>query len=98
MLTLVFGDRSCQLVEPDFAACARQQPEGMNVAAREGFKGLAVGEVQIHPAAVSLDQTEGVKLAHGAVVHERAEVAPVHVEPFAGGGWFMYRPKEEIKL
>jgi hypothetical protein len=57
-----------------------------------------VGEVQIHPAAVSLDQTEGVKLAHGAVVHERAEVAPVHVEPFAGGGWFMYRPKEEIKL
>ena len=31
-------------------------------------------------------QAEGVKLARGTVVDERAEVAPVHVEPFAGRG------------
>src|ERR1700730_5990367 len=85
-IILMFGNRSRQIVEPDFAARARQELKGMNVTAGEGLKALAVRKLQIHPAAVSLDEAEGVEFARGPVVDERAEMAPVHVEPFAGRG------------
>jgi hypothetical protein len=55
----------------------------MNVTAGKGLEGLAVGELQIHFAAVGFDQTGGVKLARGAVLNQRAKVAPVHIASFA---------------
>src|SRR5205823_1163925 len=41
-------------------------------------------ELQIHSAAVSFDKAEGVELARGAVIHERAEMTPVHITAIAG--------------
>ena len=58
----------------------------MDVAADEGLEALTVRELQIHLAAVAFDQAKGVKLARGAVVNQRAEVAPVDIEPFARAG------------
>src|SRR6202011_5045911 len=52
--------------------------------AGESLEALAVRELQIHFPAVGFDQAEAVKLARGAVVNKSAEVAPVHVEAFAG--------------
>jgi hypothetical protein len=83
-IAIVFGDGGGQIVKPDLAACSGEELKSVNMAAGKGLESLAVRELQIHFAAVGFDQAEGVKLARGAVVNERAEVAPVHIESFAG--------------
>lgn len=57
----------------------------MHVATGKGLEALAVGELEIHLAAMRVHQTEGVELAGSAVVDQRAEVAPVDLEALAGG-------------
>jgi hypothetical protein len=86
-VAIVFGDSSSQIVEPDLTAGAGEELKSVDVTAGESLESLAMSELQIHFAAVRFHQAEGVKLARGAVVNQRAEVAPVHIEPFAGG-WF----------
>src|SRR6516165_400636 len=81
---IVFGDGGGQVVVPDLAADAAQELEGMNVAANESLKALAMGELQVQHPAVALHQGEGVKLALVAGVIERAEVTPIDFEAFPG--------------
>ncbi len=85
-VAFVFGDGGRQVVEPDFAGAAAECLEGMDVAAHESFEALAVSEFEVHSAAVALDQAEGIELARTAVVHQRAEVSPIHIEAFTGAG------------
>ena len=82
-VAIVFGDGGSQIVEPDLTACAGEELKSVDVTADESLESLAMSELQIHFAAVRFHQAEGVKLARGAVVNKRAEVAPVHIEPFA---------------
>jgi hypothetical protein len=86
-IAFVFGNCSRQIVKPDFLAYATQVLESMNVTAGEGFEILAVSELQVHLAAMRFDQTEGVELAHGAVISESIKVVPIDVAAFAGGGF-----------
>jgi hypothetical protein len=82
-IAIVLGDGGGEIIEPDLAARAREEGKGVNVTPGESLEGLTMGELQIHLAAVRFDQAKGVKLACGAVVNQRAKVAPVHVEPLA---------------
>ena len=56
----------------------------MDVTADEGLEGLAVRELQIHFAAVTFDQAEGIELARVTLIEQRAEVTPVDIEAFSG--------------
>ena len=60
---VVFGDGSGQIVIGDFTRDAAQRRERMHVTADEGFKALAMGELQIQHAAVRFHQGESVELA-----------------------------------
>src|SRR5580658_5489429 len=81
---IMFDDRGSEIVVGDLARDSAQSGEGVNVTAGEGPEALTVGELDIQHPAVSIDQRERVQLAHVARVAERAEVAPVHLESFAG--------------
>ncbi len=81
---IVLGHGSSQIVIGDLARDAAQGGEGVHVTADEGFKALAVSELQIEHAAVGFDQGERVELALVAGVVERAEVPPVDFEALAG--------------
>ena len=67
-ISIVLGNRRGEVVEPDLAACARQELKGMDMTAGEGFEALAVGKFEKHPAAVAFDQAEGIEFAWRAVV------------------------------
>ena len=82
--TIMFGDSGGQVVVDDLACDTAQRGESVNVAADEGFEALAVSELDVEHAAVRVDQREGIQLAHVAGIIERAEVAPVDFEAFAG--------------
>ena len=84
---IVFGDGGQQIVVPTFTGHSAQGLKGVLVATREGFKTLAVGELDIEHAAVGLDQAEGVELALIALIVERVKVAPVDLEALAGRGF-----------
>src|SRR5262245_56017917 len=80
----MFGNGGRQVVEPDFSAHASEGLKSVDVTSDKGLEGLAVRELQVHLATVGFHQAEGVEFACGAVVDQRAEVAPVHIESFAG--------------
>jgi hypothetical protein len=84
-VALVLGNRRSQVVVPELACDAGHRLKGVHVATHESFKALAVSKLQVHLAAVALDETEGVKLPRGPVVNQCAEVSPVDVEALAGG-------------
>ena len=81
---IVFGHGGGQIVIGDFARDTAAKREGMHVTADEGFKALAVSELQIEHAAVRIDQREGIELALVAGVVQRAEVPPIDFETLAG--------------
>ena len=83
---IMFGHGRGQVVIVNFPAHAVESRKGMDVASHEGLETLAVGELQIRHPAVPIDQREGIQFALVALVVERAEVAPVHLETFAGLG------------
>src|SRR5262249_16898046 len=80
------GDGSCQIVIPKFAGDSTQVVKGVNVAAHESFKALAVSELHIQLTAVAFHQTEGIELARVPLVGKHTEMAPVDFEALAGGG------------
>jgi len=84
---IVFGYGRGQIVIENFPAHAVESRKGMDVATHEGFKTLAVSELQIRHPAVAIDQREGIQLALIAFVAESAEVAPVHLETIPGLGF-----------
>ena len=55
----------------------------MDVAANEGFKTLAVGELGVQHPAVTFDQEEGVQLASVPFVVQGAKVSPVDLKALA---------------
>jgi len=57
-VALMLGNRSREIVEPEFMRDAGHRLEGVHVTADEGFETLAVRELQIHLAAVALDQAK----------------------------------------
>ena len=58
----------------------------MHVAAHERFETLAMGELQVHLAAVAFHQAEGVPLARSPVVEQSPEVSPIDIKAFARRG------------
>jgi hypothetical protein len=80
----VFGDGGGQVVIGDLARDATQRRKGVHVTTDEGFKALAVSELQIQHAAVGFDQRESIELALVPGVIEHAEVPPIDLEALAG--------------
>jgi hypothetical protein len=60
--------------------------KGMNVAAYESFKALAVSELHIQLAAVAFHEAEGIELTRVALVSKHTEMAPVDLEALPGPG------------
>jgi hypothetical protein len=89
-VAFVLGDSRGQVVVPELTCDAGHRLKGVHVATHESFKALAVRKLQVHLAAVALDQAEGVKLPRGPVVNQCAEVPPVDVEALAGGRLHSY--------
>jgi hypothetical protein len=81
---IMFGYGRGQIVIENFPAHTVKSRKGMDVATHEGFKTLAVGELQIRHPAMPIDHREGIQLALVAFVAESAEVAPVHLEAIPG--------------
>src|SRR5688572_26699402 len=59
----------------------------MDVTADEGFKALAVCELDIKPAAVAFDAAEGVELTLVSLIVDRAEMPPVDLKAISGAGF-----------
>ena len=83
---IMFGDSRGQVVIEDLAAHTVEGRKGMDMATHEGFKTLAVGELQIRHPAMPIDQREGIQLTLVALVVECAEVSPVHLEASPASG------------
>src|SRR5690242_1580078 len=79
---VAFVFRYCgrEIIEPQLASAATKRCESMDVASHEGFESLAVGELQVHFAAVAFHQAKGIQLARYSVVEQGAEVPPIDVE------------------
>ena len=60
--SVMFGHGCGQVVVSDLTRDAAQFGESMNVAANEGFEALAMSELDMHYAAVRIDQGEGIQL------------------------------------
>src|SRR5450759_1218165 len=69
----------------------------MDVATHEGLKTLAVGELQIRHPAMPIDLREGIQFALIALVVESTEMAPVHLEAFAGIGLHAHERAPEMR-
>src|SRR6185312_1234924 len=83
-IPFVFGDRSGEIIEPDFASAAGHRVEGVDVTADKRFKALAMRELQIEFAAVTFDQAEGIEFTRIVVIDERTEVPPIDFETLSG--------------
>ena len=82
-VSIVLGHDSGHVVEPELARHAGHGFEGMDVAAHQSLKRLAVRELEIHLPAVTLDEAEGVQLSRVAFIDKRPEVTPVDLKPLA---------------
>src|SRR6266566_357742 len=82
-IAFVFGHGRGQVVVNQVARNATQRLKCMNMTAHECFEALAVRELDVHHAAFTLHQREGVQLALVAGVVEGAEVPPVDLEAIA---------------
>src|SRR5437667_8066495 len=82
-VSIMLGHDRGHVVEPEFARHTRHGFEGMDVAAHQSLKRLAVRELEIHLSAVALDETEGVQLSRVAFIHKCAEVTPVDLKTLA---------------
>lgn len=80
----MLGHRRGQVVEPDLPGDATKELEGVKVATSESLECLTVGELQVDLSAVAFHQAKRVELSRSAVVDQCSEVAPVHIETFAG--------------
>jgi hypothetical protein len=71
---VMFGDGGGQIVVIDFFGDAAHGGEGVNVTPGEGYKVLAVRELQVQHPAMRFHQGEGIQLASVAGIFKRAEV------------------------
>ena len=70
-VSIVLRHHGGHVVEPELARHTGHGFEGMDVAAHQGLKRLAVRELEIHLPAVTLDEAEGVQLSRVAFIHKR---------------------------
>jgi len=87
---VVFGNRGGQIIVGHLSRHAAHRGEGVHVATDEGFKALAVRELDIQHPAVRFHQREGIQFARIARVAERTEVAPIDFESLSGGRLHSY--------
>ena len=85
-VSIVLRHDSGHVVEPQLARHTGHGFEGMDVAAHQSLKRLAVREFEIHLPAVTLDEAEGVQLSSVAFINKRPEVPPVDLKTLAGRG------------
>src|SRR5260370_14075548 len=83
-IALVFRHGRGQIVVAQVTRNATQRLKRVNVATYEGFEALAVRELDVHHAAVTFHQREGVQLARITGIVERAEVPPIDLEAISG--------------
>src|SRR5207245_3075896 len=76
-IAFVFGHGRGQVVVNQVARNATQRLKCMNMTAHECFEALAVRELDVHHAAVTFHQREGVQLA----------LIAGKVSPTSGGSW-----------
>ena len=76
----MFRDGSGQIVIQTFPGSAAHELKSMDVTADEGLKALAVGELDIEPAAVAFNAAEGIELALVPLIVDGAEMSPVDLE------------------
>jgi hypothetical protein len=67
---VVFGDHGQQIIVPTFPPHPTQGFKGVLVAAHEGLKTLAMGELDVEHPAVGFDEAEGIELAFIALIVE----------------------------
>ena len=83
----VLGNDGQEIVIPAFAGNSAQSLKSMEVATDESLEALTMGELDVEHPAVSLDQTEGTKVALVASVVQGSEMAPVDLEALRGAGF-----------
>ena len=76
-----------QIVVETFPGPAAHELKSMDMTADEGLKALAVGKLDIKPAAVAFNAAEGVELALVPLIIDRAEMTPVDLKAIAGTGF-----------
>src|SRR5260370_35920987 len=81
-VAIVFGDRRCQIIEPQFSCDSAQELEGVDVTAHEGLETLTVSKLDKQLAAATFHQAEGIELARVTLVEKCPEATPVDLEPF----------------
>lgn len=69
-VAIMFGDRGGEIVIGQLARDPAQGLKGMYMAADECFEALAVGELDVHLAAVAFNDGEGIKLSLMAFIIE----------------------------
>src|SRR5437667_12640792 len=82
-VSIVLRHHGGHVVEPELARHAGHGFEGMDVAAHQSLKRLAVRELEIHLPAVALNEAEGVQLSRVAFINKRPEVTPVDLKTLA---------------
>src|ERR1041385_2004988 len=83
----MFGHGGGQVVVVNFPAHPVESRKRMDVTSYESLETLAVGELQIRHPAVPINQREGIQFTLVALIAERAEVTPVHLETLTGLGF-----------
>ena len=73
----MLGHCRSQIVVDDLACNTTESDKGMHVTTDESFKALAMSELQIEHATVSIDESEGIELALVAGIIQHAEVPPI---------------------
>src|SRR5271157_3051569 len=86
-IAFVFRHSRSEVVVDQMSRHAAQRLKSVNMAAQECFEALTVRELDVHHAAVTFHQREGVQLARIAGVEEGAEVPPVDLEAISWWGF-----------
>src|SRR2546425_1662476 len=89
-IAFVFRHGRGQIVVDQVARNASQRLKRVNVATHESFEALAVRELDVHHAAVTFHQREGIQLARIAGIVERAEVPPIDLETISARRFYAH--------
>src|SRR5512136_806451 len=86
----MFGDGSDQVVIKALICPAAHKLKSMDMAADEGLKTLAVGKLDIEPAAMAFNTAKGIELALVSLVIDGIEMPPVDLKTISRAGFDTY--------
>ena len=89
---IMFRDGGDQIVIETFPGPAAHELKSMDMTADEGLKALAVGKLDIEPAAMAFNAAEGIELALVSLIVDGAKMSPVDLESSLRG-WIQYAHK-----